>query len=45
MEHRLAVPQVTLLANELKKAGLDIPDGILKREELTAALSKVGGRG
>lgn len=43
MEHRLAVPQVTLLANELKKAGLDIPDGILKREELTAALDKVGG--
>ena len=27
-EHRLDVPQITLVADELKKAGLDIPDGI-----------------
>lgn len=37
-EHRLDVPQVTLVADELKKAGLDIPDGILRREELVDAL-------
>lgn len=35
---RLDVPQVTLLAHELKKSGLSIPDGILTTEELTAAL-------
>ena len=35
---RLYVPQVTLLAYELKKAGLDLPDGILSMEELTEAL-------
>lgn len=32
------MPQVTLVADELKKAGLDIPDGILTREELVNAL-------
>lgn len=37
-EHRLDVPQITLVADELKKAGLDIPDGILSREELVDAL-------
>ena len=40
-EYRLDVPQITLLAYELKKAGLDIPDGILPREELTEALEKL----
>lgn len=35
---RLDVPQVTLLAHELKKSGLPIPEGILTTEELTAAL-------
>lgn len=35
---RLDVPQVTLLAYELQKAGLDIPDGILTCEELVEAL-------
>ena len=40
-EYRLDVPQITLLAYELKKAGLDIPDGILTREELTEALEKL----
>lgn len=35
---RLGVPHVTLLAHELKKAGMDIPDGILTREELEEAL-------
>lgn len=36
--YRLDVPQVTLLAYELKKAGVDIPDGILTEEELVNAL-------
>lgn len=40
-EYRLDVPQITLLAYKLKKAGLDIPDGILTREELTEALEKL----
>lgn len=35
-ELRLDVPQVTLLAYELGKAGVDIPEGILTIEELTA---------
>lgn len=37
-EHRLDVSQITLVADELKKAGLDIPDGILRREELVDAI-------
>lgn len=37
-EHRLDVPQITLVADELKKAGLDIPNGILRRKELVDAL-------
>lgn len=35
---RLDVPQVTLLAYELQKGGVDLPDGILTVEELTQAL-------
>ena len=34
----LDVPQVTLLAYELKKSGVDVPDGILTTEELVSAL-------
>ena len=37
-ELRLDVPQVTMLAYELKKRGVDLPDGILTKEELIAAL-------
>lgn len=40
--HRMDVPQITLLAHELKQAGLDLPDGILTREELVEALKKQG---
>lgn len=36
--HRMDVPQITLLAHELKKEGLALPDGILTREELVRAL-------
>ena len=37
-ELRLDVPQVTLLAHELKKSGLTLPDGILTTDELIRAL-------
>lgn len=37
-ELRLDVPQVTLLAHELKKKGMNLPDGILTTEELVKAL-------
>jgi energy-coupling factor transporter ATPase len=37
-QYRLDVPQVTLLAHELRQAGMDIPEGILTREELLEAL-------
>lgn len=40
-EYRLDVPQVTILADELKKRGLDIPAGILKKEELVEALCRL----
>ena len=39
-ELRLDVPQVTLLAHELKKSGVNIPDGILTTEELVSALCR-----
>jgi len=39
--YRLDVPQVTELAYELRKAGLDIPKGILYVEELVEALEKI----
>ena len=37
-ELRLDVPQVTLLAHELRMSGVDIPEGILTAEELAGAL-------
>lgn len=36
---RLEVPQATLLAHELRKAGLAIPEGILSGEELAEAVT------
>lgn len=39
--YRLDVPQVTILADELRKRGLDIPAGILKKEELVEALCQL----
>lgn len=38
--HRLDVPQATLLAYELKKAGLPLPEGILTRQELAEELER-----
>ena len=40
-EHRLDVPQVTMLAHELRKSGLNIPEGILTRKELIGELLKL----
>ena len=42
-ELRLDVPQVTILAHELKKRGLKLPDGILTIEELSKALKNLAG--
>lgn len=43
-EHRLDVPQITLLAHELKKSGLPLSDGILTREELLGELEHIAGK-
>ena len=40
---RLDVPQVTLLAYELKKKGLDLPDGILTVDEFVNLVSQQRG--
>ena len=42
-EHRLDVPQSTLLADLLRQSGLDIPLGVLTREELVDAIMKIAG--
>lgn len=39
--YRLDVPQATLVAHELQKAGLNLPDGILSNEELVQELEKL----
>ena len=41
--YRLDVPQVTELAYELKKAGLDLQDGIVETEELVRELVEILG--
>lgn len=40
-EYRLDVPQVTILADLLRQSGLNIPIGVLRREELVEAILKV----
>lgn len=40
-EHRLDVPQATLVADELRSAGVQIPQGILTRKELVDAIMSV----
>ena len=40
-EHRLDVPQATLVAGELRSAGVPIPQGILTRKELVDAIMSV----
>lgn len=39
--YRLDVPQVTILADELRKRGLDIPAGVLKKEKLVEILCRL----
>lgn len=40
-KYRLDVPQVTELAYELKKSGLDLPEGVLTVDELVKALEAI----
>ncbi|HKL98936.1 MAG TPA: energy-coupling factor transporter ATPase [Mobilitalea sp.] len=40
-KYRLDVPQVTELAYELKKSGINLPEGILSVEELVAILNTI----
>lgn len=42
-EHRLDVPQITLLADLLRQSGLDIPIGVLTRQELINAIMNIAG--
>lgn len=42
-ELRLDVPQVTLLAHELRQEGFPMPKGILTNEEFRAALDNIAG--
>ena len=39
--YRMDVPQVTMLAETLRRQGLDLPEGILRREELVEALCRL----
>ena len=39
-KYRLDVPQVTMLAEELRRRGVQIPRGILRKEELLEALCR-----
>lgn len=39
--YRMDVPQVTMLAEALRKQGLDIPRGIIRRDELVEALCRL----
>ena len=43
--YHLDVPQVTMLAHELRKTGLDIPADILSVDELADAVMKLAGGG
>ncbi len=40
-EYRLDVPQMTILADLLRQSGLDIPAGVLTREELTRHILRI----
>lgn len=41
-QYRLDVPQAAILADELKKRGVPLPGGILRKEELVKALCQLG---
>ena len=40
-KYRMDVPQVTMLADELIRRGVDLPKGLLRREELVEALCRL----
>ncbi|MBO4701368.1 MAG: energy-coupling factor transporter ATPase [Lachnospiraceae bacterium] len=40
-EYKLEIPKITLLAHELKKKGIDIPECVLSDKELAEALKKL----
>lgn len=40
-EHRLNVPQITLVAEKLRRNGINIPAGILTRQELVKVLKEI----
>lgn len=40
-KYRLDVPQVTMLAHELRKRGLPVPEGVLRKEELVEILCQL----
>lgn len=42
--HHLDVPQVTLLAELLRQSGLNVPLGVLTRDELADAIMKIAGQ-
>ncbi|MEE1087110.1 MAG: energy-coupling factor transporter ATPase [Schaedlerella sp.] len=44
-KYRLDVPQVTMLAEELRRRGLPIPKGILRKEELVEAILRLSSKG
>jgi energy-coupling factor transport system ATP-binding protein len=37
-EYRLDVPQITILADMLRQSGVNVPIGVLRREELVDAI-------
>ena len=41
VENKLDVPKATRLAYELRKEGINIPEGILNEQELTEALCRL----
>ena len=43
-KYHLDVPQVTMLAEELRMQGLELPKGILRRSELVKAVTELWKR-
>ena len=43
-QYHLDVPQVTLLAHELRKSGMNLPSGVTRTEELVDAIARQFGR-
>ena len=43
-KYHLDVPQVTMLAEELRSRGLELPKGILRRSELVKAVTELWER-